>query len=144
MLIKNLKKLNFCFINKTKIIVIKQSNQLFYVNFSSFEKKNFKENFFYKRVLIFKGLGLKSKIFKAKNVLLFKFGYSHFLKKRLDSDISVKINKKKNTMICRSLNLNKLGTFCAQIKRMKIPDVYKGKGVWFKNEKQAFKQIKKK
>ena len=89
-------------------------------------------------------MGLKSKILKGKNVLLFKFGYSHFLKKRLDSDVYIKINKKKNTMICRSLNLNKLGTFCSQIKRMKIPDVYKGKGVWFKNEKQAFKQVKKK
>ena len=84
------------------------------------------------------------RINKNKNVLLFKFGFSHFFQKKLDSDISVKINKKKSTIILRSLNVNKLGTFCSQIKRMKIPDIYKGKGVWFKNEKPNFKVVKKK
>jgi ribosomal protein L6P/L9E len=37
----------------------------------------------------------------------------------------------------------KVGNFLKKLRNLKAPDIYKGKGFWYKNEIKIFKEIKK-
>ena len=113
------------------------SSWRFLSNFS-----NFYRNLIFKAkgFLILKGLGLKVNL--VNNILEFKLGYSHKSLININPEINVKI--KKNLLFLQSVNEEKLGNFLYNIKRLKKPDVYKGKGIWYKNEKIILKVIKKK
>ena len=89
--------------------------------------------------LILKGLGLKVQI--VDDFLEFKLGYSHRCFIKLEKEIGVKI--KKNLLFLQSVNKELLGNFLYKIKILKKPDVYKGKGIWYKNEKISLKPVKK-
>lgn len=159
----NFLKINLCYFKSNKILLFTTTNLIKYYKEVSFikiykEKKDyitlnsswrFLSNFsnFYRNLifrakgfLILKGLGLKVKLIC--NVLEFKLGYSHKSQVNLISEINVKI--KKNLIFLQSVNKEKLGNFLFNIKRLKNPDVYKGKGIWYKNEKIALKIVKKK
>lgn len=90
--------------------------------------------------LILKGLGLKAGL--NNKILELKLGFSHKCHLVIDEEIKIRI--KKNLIFLQSIDKEKLGNFLYKIKSLKSPDVYKGKGIWYKNEKMELKIIKKK
>jgi large subunit ribosomal protein L6 len=51
---------------------------------------------------------------------------------------------KKTTLILKSFDLQKLNMFTARVRSHRFPDVYKGKGILFKNETIRLKSGKNK
>ena len=94
------------------------------------------------KILYLKGLGLKVNLFKADRMLEFKLGFSHIVQLHYDSD--VRVNIKNNFIFIQSINRQKVGNLSSKIRNLKNPDSYKGKGIWYKNEKLKLKTIKKK
>jgi ribosomal protein L6P/L9E len=75
--------------------------------------------------------------------LCFKLGFSHVLFLSIPSNI-INIIIDKTFIILESDDLLVLGNFCKKIKQLKLPDIYKGKGFSYKNQKLILKSIKKK
>jgi len=86
----------------------------------------------FKNFLRIKGVGYKFNISTLH--LVIQAGYSHLLKKKIPLLRSLTANKK-NTLICgRSVNLLELNTFFAATRSLRIPDVYKGKGIRYRKD----------
>ena len=93
-----------------------------------------------KKKLILKGLGFK--ISMVDNNLEFKLGYSHIIKLQIPEDeIFVKIEK--NSVTVEGFDSIQVGNFVTKIKNLRLPDSYKGKGFWYKNESIILKEVKK-
>jgi large subunit ribosomal protein L6 len=92
------------------------------------------------KFLLLKGLGLK--VFLSKNLLELKLGYSHKEFVEIDPEVYCAIGK--NIIFLKSKNKSLLGNLVCKIRNLRIPDIYKGKGIWLKNEKISLKPIKKK
>ena len=93
--------------------------------------------------LVLKGLGLKAKIYTQSNskILELKLGFSHLINIVIPNGIQVKVNK--TLIFISAKNKVLLGNFLYSIHRLKAPNAYKGKGVWYKNEIKVLKIIKK-
>jgi len=98
--------------------------------------------FLYRKKLILKGLGLKANFGSDRKFLDLKLGYSHLSKVKMDKEVKVGIQK--NNLFFSSLNKVKLGNLAFKIKKLRLPNPYKGKGIWYKNERITLKEIKKK
>ncbi|MEY5042654.1 MAG: hypothetical protein RLZZ414_2218 [Bacteroidota bacterium] len=135
---------NFVFWKKTKNIWIfffpnlKQKKAFLFLNyFLKFLRKVTQ----LKRVkLILVGLGFKGIILET-NILSFKLGFSHVVNIRIPASVKVVIVK--NSLYLEGSNPQVLGNFANQIKHLKYPDNYKGKGFWFRSEKRKLKPVKK-
>jgi large subunit ribosomal protein L6 len=58
------------------------------------------------------------------------------------SRLNIKVNK--NFIIVEGFDAVEVGNFSSKIRRLRVPDIYKGKGVWYKNEIKILKELKKK
>lgn len=98
----------------------------------------------YARKLVFKGLGLKFTVvnLNAQQTLELKLGYSHLIRLTIPEP-RIQIKTYKNSIIVTCGNLASLKNFLYSIKKLKMPNSYKGKGIWYKNEKKKLKIIKK-
>ena len=54
------------------------------------------------------------------------------------------MNIQKNIISVEGSDSVVVGNFTNKIRSLKIPDSYKGKGFWYKSEKEKLKEIKKK
>ena len=83
------------------------------------------------------------KILFEKEQLILKLGFSHdiFIKKPDNIEIRV---PKPTVLILISNDLPVLTQFAHQIKKLKLPEPYKGKGILLKNEHIILKEGKKK
>lgn len=95
----------------------------------------------FKKVLLLKGLGFK--VFKEEKQLIFKLGYSHDVIVDIPSGIKAELLKA-NQFILYSSDWEKLTQFCANLKKLRKINPYKGKGLLFKNESKKLKEEKKK
>lgn len=96
----------------------------------------------YVKKLLLKGLGLKATVSLDTNMLELKLGLSHIPSIRIPSSLmAVSVNK--NIITATGSNALELGNFIAKIRSLKTPNIYKGKGIWYKNEVQVLKIIKK-
>jgi large subunit ribosomal protein L6 len=145
-------KLNFIFLKNEILIVISNFSKLsfFEIDKLNYQKclfiSSFKENlveiqnkFFHKLKLI--GIGFK--IFKTRlsNILLFRLGYSHpifFSIKFYNVTIT-----KETKLFLESRTYIDTRSFLGLIRKLKIPEVYKGKGIFYSNEKIFLKKGKK-
>jgi ribosomal protein L6P/L9E len=101
-------------------------------------------NKIYSKKLILKGLGFKMNLVEIDNLiyLKLKLGYSHIIEfPVLKNKLTVFI--KKNKLILRSNDIFFLNNFCKKIKNLKNPNIYNGKGFWYKKEKFFLKTFKK-
>jgi large subunit ribosomal protein L6 len=96
-----------------------------------------------KKILIFKGRGYKINFINNFSVLSLKIGYSHLLNIPFKKEL-IKIKLSKNTLVFQSFDYAFVGNFTNKIKQKKLPDSYKGKGIWYKNESKILKELKKK
>jgi large subunit ribosomal protein L6 len=97
----------------------------------------------YRKKLFLKGLGYRVSISDDKKFLLLKLGYSHTSSLTIPmSRLNIKVNK--NFIIVEGFDAVEVGNFSSKIRRLRVPDIYKGKGVWYKNEIKILKELKKK
>lgn len=100
-------------------------------------------NGFYRNKLILKGLGFKVGLFRSKSLLVLKLGYSRSLQVAF-SAYKFKVKISRNVITIQGQNFSEVGDFTRKISRLRVPDVYKGKGFWYKDELRSLKELKKK
>lgn len=93
--------------------------------------------------LLFKGLGYKATLSENRSKLNLKLGYSHALGLAIPMD-RIRVKVVKNIITVKGHDLTEIGNFARKIRRLRAPDVYKGKGVWYKNERRSLKELRKK
>jgi large subunit ribosomal protein L6 len=99
-------------------------------------------NFGYINRLAFVGVGYRVESLTDKAITL-KLGYSHLISIKIPLSIKA-YSPKKNVLILKSFDSQKLNLFTARIRSYRFPDVYKGKGILFKNEVVRLKSGKNK
>lgn len=93
----------------------------------------------YTKKLILEGVGYKVEV-KGKDVVL-TVGFSHTVPLRIPEDVTATVEK--NVMKLESSNKESLGQFAANIRRVKPPEPYLGKGIRYEGEVVRRKQGKK-
>lgn len=100
-------------------------------------------NGFYRNKLILKGLGFKVGLFKSKSLLILKLGYSKSLQIAFFA-YKLRVKVSKSIITVQGQNSSEVGNFTRKISRLRVPDAYKGKGFWYKDEVRRLKELKKK
>ena len=93
----------------------------------------------YVKKLILDGVGYRMEI-KGKDVVL-TVGFSHTVPLAIPEDVTAKVEK--NVMTLESVNKESVGQFAADIRRIKPPEPYLGKGIRYDGEVIRRKQGKK-
>jgi len=79
------------------------------------------------------GVGFKG--FVKDNILNLKIGYSHEVTYEIPTDIKISASKVKGTLLLISgLELYRVKQIAADIRKLRIPDSYKGKGIHIDGE----------
>src|SRR3989338_2381802 len=90
------------------------------------------------KVLLIQGVGYRAVL--EGNTLLLNVGFSHPIKFKIPEDIKISVDK--NTIIKVSgINKNQVGQVAANIRTIKKPEPYKGKGIRYKDEIVVKKEI---
>jgi large subunit ribosomal protein L6 len=87
-------------------------------------------------------LGIGYRVTYENNTLILKLGYSHNVNFPIPQDISVYITRS-NKIILIGSDLAKVSQIASQIRKLKTPDNYKGKGIRYVNEQILIKEGKK-
>lgn len=86
----------------------------------------------YSKTLIAEGVGYKFII--EKKDLILNMGYTHPIKFPIPSDLTLKLES--NTkMSITGIDKEKVGFFAAEVRSIKPPEPYKGKGILYEGEK---------
>lgn len=93
----------------------------------------------YVKKIIMDGVGYKMEV-RGKEVVL-TVGFSHVVSLAIPDDVSVKVEK--NIMTLESSNKESVGQFAANVRRVKPPEPYLGKGMHYEGEVIRRKQGKK-
>ncbi len=97
----------------------------------------------FRKKLMLKGLGYRVALIENNSILELRLGYSHSIKISIPKeDILVKVNKQNISL--EGYDKALIGNFANNIRKLRLPDSYKGKGVWYKNEIKTLKELKKK
>jgi len=80
--------------------------------------------------LIIEGIGFKAQT-EGKNLVL-SLGLSHPVKKEIPEDLKVVVEK--NLIIISGIDKEKVGKFSAEVRALKKPEPYKGKGIRYEDE----------
>ena len=95
----------------------------------------------YSKQLEINGVGYKAEL--QGDSLILKVGYSHSVEFKLPPDVTVQV--KKNIINLESINKQLVGETAANIRKIKKPEPYKGKGIKYADEiilRKAGKQVK--
>lgn len=93
------------------------------------------------KILQVKGVGYRASV--ESGVLQLQLGYSHDIKVGIPEDISVKCPKQTEIHIFGA-NKQRVGQFASEIRALRKPEPYKGKGVSYEGEYIRRKEGKKK
>ena len=86
----------------------------------------------YTKTLVAEGVGYKFQM--EKTTLILNVGFTHPVKFMVPSDLTVKVES--NTRILISgIDKEKVGFFAAEVRSMRPPEPYKGKGIMYEGEK---------
>lgn len=97
----------------------------------------------FRKKLMLKGLGYRVVLIENNSILELRLGYSHSIKILIPKEeILVKVNKQNITL--EGYDKVLIGNFANNIRKLRLPDSYKGKGIWYKNEIKTLKELKKK
>ena len=133
------KQNNFYFISKKFSLYTFLTLKAFFLKLSIFFKV--KKHLFCKKILL-QGLGFKIISLSQNKFIELKIGYSHYVKIAIPlQNISLFTNK--NMIIIEGCKKDKVGNFANKIKSFRVPDSYKGKGIWYKKETKKLKKVKK-
>jgi len=90
------------------------------------------------------GVGYKASTDPKGTFLTLKLGYSHDLRLKVPPSVRVFCPGRPTLICCTGSDLNMVTQFAAIVKSCKPPEVYKGKGIRYRNEIIIQKQGKKK
>jgi large subunit ribosomal protein L6 len=93
----------------------------------------------YEKKLIVEGIGFKADI-KGKDLVL-AVGFSHLVNIPIPADL--KVASEKNVITISGIDCEKVGQFAAQVRAVKKPEPYLGKGIRYSDEVIRRKQGKK-
>jgi len=80
--------------------------------------------------LTFTGTGYRASV--QGNDLLLNMGYSHEIKLAIPTDLEAKVVK--NSILITGAKKEEVGQFAAKVREVRPPEVYKGKGIKYKDE----------
>ncbi|MFA7243741.1 MAG: 50S ribosomal protein L6 [Patescibacteria group bacterium] len=83
-----------------------------------------------KKTLEFKGTGYRVRVEGTE--LILNMGYSHEIK--LDIPEEIAVNVVKNSIVIEGIDRQKVGEFAAKVRKVRPPEVYKGKGIKYSEE----------
>ncbi|GAB4375445.1 MAG: 50S ribosomal protein L6 [Acidobacteriota bacterium] len=91
----------------------------------------------YERVLRVVGTGYRA---EAKgNALTLSVGYSHPVEFPLPEGISARVEDRNTTIILNGIDKQKIGQVAANLRAIRPPDAYKGKGIRYRDERISLK-----
>lgn len=93
----------------------------------------------FEKKLILEGIGYKSEVKGDK--IVFALGFSHPVEVEIPK--TLKVTAEKNNIVISGSNKEEVGQFAAQIRALKKPEPYKGKGMRYDGEVIRRKQGKK-
>lgn len=91
----------------------------------------------YQKVLEITGVGYRVQLKGDK--LVFTVGYSHPVEYKLPAGVSAVVDDKQINITLMSIDKQALGQAAAEIKAIRFPDAYKGKGIRYLGEKIKLK-----
>lgn len=124
-------------INKNKILLKSKSSYKVFKSLLQMMIKGVKKGYY--KELEFEGLGYR--FLNLKNGLYLKIGYSHYIKIKIPK--SVKIFGFRTKLIIFGINLEEVNKIANEIRLLKKPDIYKGKGIRYIGEEIILKVGKK-
>lgn len=97
---------------------------------------------FFEYFLVLRGVGYKVSYDAKTSELVMLLGYSHQINFSVPSDIFIELPSN-SEIIIKSISKVKAGQFAADVRALKIPDIYKGNGIRYKDENIILKIPKK-
>ncbi len=91
----------------------------------------------YQKVLEITGIGYRVQLKGDK--LVFAVGYTHPVEYQLPAGVSATVDDKQMSITLKSINKQTLGQVAAEIKGIRFPDAYKGKGIRYAGERIKLK-----
>jgi large subunit ribosomal protein L6 len=85
-----------------------------------------------KRVLLIVGVGYRAQV--QGNKINFTIGYSHPVEFMLPEGITAEVDKKQTTLTLTGIDKQLIGQTAANIRAIRPPDSYKGKGIRYEGE----------
>ena len=95
----------------------------------------------FSKILEINGVGYRASI--ENNILTLQLGYSHDIKLAIPNDLEVKCTKPTEILVS-GIDKQKVGQFSSEIRRLRKPEPYKGKGIKYQEEFIRRKEGKKK
>ncbi len=95
----------------------------------------------FERKLTLIGVGYRAKT-EGKNLVL-NVGYSNPVEMAIPKGMTVECSKKGDSVTITGASKQRLGEFCAQVRRIRPPEPYKGKGIRYHDERVKTKVGKK-
>ena len=93
----------------------------------------------YKETLVVEGIGYKADMKGDK--LVMGLGFSHLV--NVPIPVGLKVTADKNVIVITGVDKEKVGQFAANVRALKKPEPYKGKGIMYQGEVVRRKQGKK-
>ena len=91
----------------------------------------------YQRILEIVGVGYRAQV--QGNKILMSLGYSHPVEFNLPDGITAAVDQKQTQITLTGIDKQKIGQIAANLKAIRKPDVYKGKGVRFAGQRLKLK-----
>jgi large subunit ribosomal protein L6 len=91
----------------------------------------------YQRVLDITGVGYRAQVQGAK--IVFSLGYSHPIEFHLPEGITASVDQKQTQITLSGIDKQRIGQVAADLKGLRSPDAYKGKGVRYSGERLKLK-----
>lgn len=88
-------------------------------------------------------IGTGYRVEQKGNIIVLNVGYSNPVEFPLPDDIKAEVEPKKNTIMLTGIDKQRIGQVAADIRNVRPPDPYKGKGVRYKDENVKLKEGKK-
>jgi large subunit ribosomal protein L6 len=86
----------------------------------------------FEKMIEINGLGYKAAL--AGKKMIFALGYSHKIEKDIPEGISVEIDKSGQKVKVKSSDRFLVGQFCSEVRSLRLPEPYKGKGIKLQTE----------
>ncbi|MCL4491691.1 MAG: 50S ribosomal protein L6 [Nitrospirae bacterium] len=91
----------------------------------------------YTKVLEITGVGYRAQV--KGNKINFTLGYSHPIEFELPAGVTAKIDEKQTTITLNCIDKQLLGQVAANIRELRAPDAYKGKGIRYAGQRIKLK-----
>lgn len=86
----------------------------------------------FSKTLIINGVGYRAEV--QGKLLVMALGYSNDFIALIPEGIEVKVDPQGNRVIISGIDKEKVGEFAAQIRKLRLPEPYKGKGIRYETE----------